>query len=167
MYQTSYVAPTRHDEVRATSYSPHMTQGRDVDDTLGRRIATLIRTARHRLQWSQEKLAEEAGVDRQTIIRYESGRSRAPDPIQFRRVCHALGITPLDAAIALGYVTREEVNAAVPLPADIAEAAELLTDPAIPVDQKTYMINYLRWLRDNAEPQNSDGDSPRHRAAGS
>jgi len=50
----------------------------------------------------------------------------------------------------------------------VVEAAELLTDPAIPADQKRYMLNYLRWLRASggANPGWYDDGEPPRRALG-
>jgi len=155
---------------RVNSPSPYpVTMTREIRDTLGQRIAALIRTARHRRQWSQQRLSEEAGVDRQTIIRYESGRSQTPDPVQFRKVCKALGISSIDAAIALGFITREEVNQSISLSPDLAEIVDVFTDPRIPASEKRYILEYLLWRRDRSRsttPHTSDDHQRRESSVG-
>src|SRR5690606_39191138 len=79
-----------------------------------------------------------------------SGRSQTPDPVQFRKVCKALGISSIDAAIALGFITREEVNQSISLSPDLAEIVDVFTDPRIPASEKRYILEYLLWRRDRS-----------------
>lgn len=74
-------------------------------------FADLITTHRTRHGLSQRDLAEKAGVDRGTVIRWESGDATTPDADSLRAVCRTLGITYLSALIALGNPTVEEVHA--------------------------------------------------------
>lgn len=156
MYQGDDVIGTRHDAAALASYGRAMTQVRDIGDTPGRRFAALIKNARRAKGWTQETLAEQSDVDRQTIIRYESGRAVNPDPEQVRRVCLALDLDPREAPIALGYFTREEMG----LPArpstqdaSIDEVIEILKDPEIPSSKKAEWVDYLRYLRDQRSGQ--------------
>lgn len=128
------VARTRHDAVSPTPYDPAMTQPRDTADSGGERLARLLRNAREDRGWTQDQLVEAArdvmrqqGIDaptlgRQTIVRYESGRAARPAPQELRAVCIALGVDPREAAIALGYLTREDVDQP---PSDAALEAQI------------------------------------------
>jgi transcriptional regulator with XRE-family HTH domain len=56
-----------------------------------------VRAARERRQWSQERLSEEAGLDRTYVSSLERGR-RNPTLITQERLAHALA-TPLHELI--------------------------------------------------------------------
>lgn len=47
-------------------------------------MRNLVHESRTRLQWSQQKLADELGVSRQTIISIERGRFDPSLPLAFR-----------------------------------------------------------------------------------
>jgi putative transcriptional regulator len=47
-------------------------------------VRNLVNESRTRLQWSQQKLADELGVSRQTIISIERGRFDPSLPLAFR-----------------------------------------------------------------------------------
>jgi ribosome-binding protein aMBF1 (putative translation factor) len=66
-------------------------------------FADLIVEARRHKGWDQETLAEQAGLSRTTISRWESGLASSPNPAQVRAVCAALDIDPKVAAQKLGY----------------------------------------------------------------
>ena len=72
-------------------------------------FADLIITARRDLNLSQDELAVAAGVNRSTIIRWESGHAATADPDPLRSVCHVLDIGYLDALIALGTITTDDL----------------------------------------------------------
>ena len=59
-----------------------------MDETLGDRICS----AREQLGWTQEKLAEAAGINRVTLAKYEAGRSE-PGAMVLSRIAVALGVT--------------------------------------------------------------------------
>lgn len=115
-----------HDMAFTHPYLQYVHDTRDTDDTLGRRLATLIKGARLEREWTQEQLEDASGVSRQTIIRYESGKAAAPKPDELRRVCAALGLDLRDVVVALGYVTREELG----LPPQPATVPQILRDIA-------------------------------------
>ncbi len=79
------------------------------DKTRGAAFADLIHDARKRRGWSHDKLAEESGVGRTTIFRWEGGDAQNPTPDQIRAVCAALGIDPKQALLALGYLTDADL----------------------------------------------------------
>jgi transcriptional regulator with XRE-family HTH domain len=119
-------------------------------------FAALIRDGRRRKGWSQDDLEAESGVSRSTLSRWERGISDRPEPPHVRAVCLALGIDPRRAAVALGYLTPEEVRppAGRPLDPEIAEVLDLLQDPSVPVDEKREWIKYLRYLRQRRQNTN-------------
>lgn len=114
----------------------------------GEQFAQFIRDARSRAGIPQDTLAERAGVNRTTIIRWESGAAERPDPEQVRRVCAVLGVDPRWAAVALGYLTDEEVRGTghAPLSLDIEEVLTILQDPAVPPESKNEWVQYLKYL---------------------
>lgn len=131
-YRTLYVTEARHDGQPGHTYRVPMP---DAPFKPGHRFATLIKEGRERLGWTQEILVEESKVSRQTIIRYESGNATNPKADEIRRVCAAMKIDPREMVIALGYVTREEMDLPEPEPPldpVLARGARLLADPKIP-----------------------------------
>lgn len=112
-------------------------------------FADLIREGRRRKKWSQEDLEAESGVSRSTVSRWERGVSDRPEPEHVRAVCLALGIDPRTAAVALGYLTADEVKPAGgrPLDPEIAEILDLLQDPTVDVEEKRQWLEFLRLLR--------------------
>jgi transcriptional regulator with XRE-family HTH domain len=70
----------------------------------GAAFAKLIVDARHAHGWSQDVLATRAGLNRTTILRWEAGVAARPDPYALNAACRILGISPLDALHALGYL---------------------------------------------------------------
>jgi transcriptional regulator with XRE-family HTH domain len=119
------------------------------DAASGRGFGRLIREARKRKDWSQETLVEESGVSRSTISRWERDLADKPEPEQVRAVCIALGIDPRRAAVALGYLTDDELGEppAREFPADVEEVIAMLTDPDVSEDDKATLVSYLRFLR--------------------
>jgi transcriptional regulator with XRE-family HTH domain len=117
----------------------------------GNAFAELIRDARRARHWTQERLIEESGVSRSTVVRWESGRAERPDPDQVRALCRALGIDPRRAAVALGYLDEEDIRPPgqpPPIPDDVKEVLDILADPRVPDEEKDRWIDYLKYLRD-------------------
>jgi transcriptional regulator with XRE-family HTH domain len=121
----------------------------DEDDPL-RRFAALIRSTREYRGWSQDDLAERAGVSRPTINRYEQAKTKAPQPEQARAIFIALRLDPRRIPVLLGYVTEEEMG----LPPDTArefhatteDAIAILEDPKVDSRRKAQWLDYLRFL---------------------
>lgn len=130
----------------------------------GAAFAALIREARHRAGLTQEDIFGSGVVSKSTLVRWESGRAERPDPDQVRELCQFLHIDPTEAAIALGYLTREDVRPpageAIRDPA-VLRAIEALEDPRLSGAEKERWVEYLEYLRDRARR----GDDPR-RATG-
>lgn len=122
------------------------------DNPRGEAFANLIRKGRRAKGWTQDRLVEESGVSRSTVLRWEGGDASRPDPDQVRAVCLALGIDPRRAAVALGYLTADEVAAmdsqGRPLTVEEEEILAILRDPQVPSVKKAPLVDYLRFLRD-------------------
>lgn len=117
----------------------------------GAAFAALLREARRERGWTQDTLVEASGVSRSTILRWEGGDASRPDPDQVRAVCLALGIDPLRAAVALGYLTPEDLRPSGeprrPLDPTQEEVLDILQDPEVPAAEKAAWVEYLRYLR--------------------
>lgn len=117
----------------------------------GEDFARLIRTARDARGWTQEALEAATGVSRSTIARWEAGHSTTPDPDNVRAVCKALGIDPRRAAVALGYLTEDDIRppdaGRLSLDPTIEEVVAILEDPHVPDADKKSWVAYLRYLR--------------------
>jgi transcriptional regulator with XRE-family HTH domain len=85
------------------------TKPRHLRDKQSVAFADLIVTARQHAGLTQQTLAELAGTDRSTIIRWESGDACKPDASPLRATCDALGIRYTDALIALGTLTAADL----------------------------------------------------------
>ena len=120
----------------------------------GQAFARLIIEGRKRKGWRQEDLVDASGVSRRTLTRWEGGNAERTDPEGVRAVVLALGIDPLEAAIALGYVNPEEDNTPEPVRRDPAlqELIDMFEDPNIPETTKTAALDYLRYLRSKPQP---------------
>ncbi|MFY1634266.1 helix-turn-helix domain-containing protein [Solwaraspora sp. WMMB335] len=120
----------------------------------GDRFAQLIRSARKKAGLTQDDLANHTGISRSSIIRWEHSHSNRPDPQGVRVVCSFLGIDPREAAIALGYLSRNEAYSSAPKILDplAEEVIEILADPNIPDTEKEHWIDYLRFLANKHRP---------------
>ena len=91
-----------------------------MDNLIGLRIST----AREARGWTQDQLAEAAGVHRVTLAKYESGKVE-PGSKVLSRISSALGVT-------MDYLTKEEAERPKPTDEDIKFAlfsgAEGVTD---------------------------------------
>jgi transcriptional regulator with XRE-family HTH domain len=141
------VEPIRDDE-QTPPYGVGMP---DIVDGPGKGLATLIRDARARKGMRQDELADAAGISRQTIIQYESGKAVSPDAASVRAVLLVLDVDPREAPVALGYVTREEMGLPPkerlldPLLEDIQR---LLTDEKIPQRVRDNLAKGVKAARD-------------------
>jgi transcriptional regulator with XRE-family HTH domain len=119
------------------------------------RFARVVQQAREQRGWTQDQLADKAGVSRPTIQRWENGKTGTPDPENARRVFQALGLDPRLIPVVLGYVTAEEMGVdPVPprvFPPTVEEAIAILEDPRVPAATKDEWIGYLRYRAQTAE----------------
>ncbi|MBO3736594.1 helix-turn-helix domain-containing protein [Actinoplanes flavus] len=115
----------------------------------GERFAALIRRARKEAGVSQEDLSEATGISRSQLIRWESGKVERPEPEAVRAVCSALEIDPREAAVALGYLTHDEVFAPFkPLPRKLQQILEVLEDPTLSKAEVDAWVSYLFYLHE-------------------
>lgn len=75
--------------------------------TGGSDLATLITKARKTRGWTQDELADRAGVSRWTVMRWENG-SVEGKPGHLAAVADALGIAPVEAFRAIGWLTEDQ-----------------------------------------------------------
>lgn len=78
-------------------------------------LARLITEARKDRGWSQEKLAEESGVGRRTIIRWETEADAEPLAGQLRDVARTLGVPVTSAFRAVGWLPPADERPAATL----------------------------------------------------
>lgn len=152
------------DQALTSLYSAHMPEPGQKDA-----FANLIKEGRVRRGWRQEDLVAASGVSRRTLTRWEGGEADRPDLDQVRAVCIALGIRPIDAAIALGLLDPDEIDPAIqtpPPPADprVNEIIDLLQDDGIPTATKDAIWTLIRQMR-NARPSAGGQESGDKREA--
>lgn len=143
-HQTGYVAALLRDMPPGLHYRAAMT----VEDDPRPRLAELIRTTREDLRWTQDELADRAGVSRPTVQRYENGKTKTPESAVLARIFKALGLDRRELAAILGILSRDEL-ALPPQPARILSARtrdllELLEDPDLPDEEKDAYAEMLR-----------------------
>ncbi|MDG4791919.1 helix-turn-helix transcriptional regulator [Micromonospora sp. WMMD1102] len=137
-----------HDHALTSLYSALMSQP-DRKDA----FANLIKQGRQQRGWRQEDLVAASGVSRRTLTRWEGGDAERPDLDQVRAVCIALGIRPIDAAIALGLLDADEIDQPPPPPTDprADELLDVLQDTRIPTAAKEALLTLLRQLRNQPD----------------
>lgn len=126
----------------------------------GRKFADLIRDARAVRGWTQDQLVAESGVPKSTLVRWEGGRAERPDPDQVRALSRALGIDPRRAAVALGYLTQEELDrsdSGALLDPQMLKVIRILEDPSVPAAAKREWVDYLVYLKDRSQGHRNAG----------
>lgn len=157
------------------SYSDAMPEGdRHANDDAAT-FATWLRKAREDSGWTKTQAIEavaEVGIKERTYTHWESGTIAKPDPRQVRKSCLRLGIDPREAAVALGIVTREEMDlppAQPPVPTTIRNVLSLLRAAQVPDDAKKSLLRHIQgavdfWAeqlgvpRPPREPSHADRD---------
>jgi transcriptional regulator with XRE-family HTH domain len=122
------------DRTSANAYRDHMS---DLETDHGSTFGTLLRDARQTLGLTQDDVVAQSTVSRSTYLRWEKGVTTAPEPWLVRDVCQVLRLSPVDAAISLGYVTHEEVkhpprDPVMPLEPVLAKLARVFADQNVP-----------------------------------
>lgn len=126
----------------------------------GKAFARLIIDGRQKRGWRQEDLVAASGVSRRLLTRWEGGEAERPDPEKVRAVCLALGIDPREAAVALGYLTPDEIGPMSPRPPlepDEEEILAILRNPKIPSHQKAALVELLRSLAEQRQQPRKTG----------
>lgn len=72
-------------------------------------FSQLITDRRRQAGLTQAGLAASAGIDRTTIVKWETSNTVTPDPDSLRAVCRVLGIRYTGALIALGQLTEADL----------------------------------------------------------
>jgi transcriptional regulator with XRE-family HTH domain len=149
--------------IRARVSDLHYPQLMPVEDEPLRTFANLIREAREALGWSQDELADAAGVSRPTINRYEQAKTKTPEPETVRSIFLALRLDPRRIPVILGYVTAEEMGLP-PEPArtfapSVEEVIAILEDPTVDSREKAEWVEFLRY-----RAKRPDGPETRRKA---
>lgn len=152
-----------------------MADGRDEPQTGDDTFASWLRRARSDAGWGKMAATEalaEVGIRERTYFRWESGDIVKPDPAEIRKACLVLGIDPREAAIALGIVTREEMDlppAPPAVPSTIRNVLSLLRAEQVPEEAKKSLLRHIQgavdfWAeqlgvpRPPREPSHADRD---------
>lgn len=142
-------------------YGGPMSQGKV---TATNDFAYLVRAARERARMNQDEVADEAGVARSTISRWEKGAVLV-EPDRIRKVAAVLGIDMRDVVIALGYLTRDELGLPPEPPRVVdpayADVIDILADPNVPARDKAEWAEYLRWQHSRSQPGRPQKGTPR------
>jgi transcriptional regulator with XRE-family HTH domain len=108
----------------------------------------LIARARSVKGWTQGDLETHSGVSRPTISRWErDAMNGTPEPDTVRALCKALGIDPRQAAVALGYLTLDEIEPVQPLPPKLQQILDILKDPRLSKEEVDQWVAYLQYLQ--------------------
>jgi len=139
-----YVATLRH---VCGCEKPYRRPVSDISGTAGSTWATLLKTTRKSKGYTQDQLADEAGVHRTTVIRQERGEGD-PDRGIVRKLAGILGI-PLDVALAALDGDLDLNTLPPPLPREIAQLVEIYArlDP----EQRETMLQRVGWVVEWAE----------------
>lgn len=115
------------------------------DDGLpGLELANKLKAGRKLKGLTQDGLAAAAGVSRQLINQYESGKSVNPRPKELGAAWRAAGLDFQELLVVRGYATREELDLppeAPPVPKVISRILSLLRDPKITDEFKNLLLS--------------------------
>ena len=156
LYRSSHVSEVMHSRSQVVPYAVRMpnrissdTAHDAPDEQPTARFARIIRTAREQRGWTQDELADNSGVGRATIQRYENGKTSTPQPAEARKIFLTLGLQPALIPVILGYVTPEEVGAPLGAPEVLMQSAEeairILKDPSVPAAAKEEWLAFLQF----------------------
>jgi transcriptional regulator with XRE-family HTH domain len=80
-----------------------------VSDDQAKALGKLLRDRRKELGYSTYDVAEAAGVNESTVVRFEQGRFVAPRPNKLVRFAQALGISLADLYAKAGYLLPKDL----------------------------------------------------------
>lgn len=137
-------------------YSDGVAQAGQDPPAAGDTFAMWLRGARIDAGWAKiaatEALAElKPPILERTYFRWESGDIASPNPAQVRRACLRLGLDPREAAVALGIVSRQELElppAPPPMPREVRNILYLLRAPEVPDPAKKQLLHHLQGAVD-------------------
>lgn len=113
-------------------------------------FGSFIALGRKAKNWTQQDLADNSGVARITISRWELNKlDRSPDPRAVRKVCAALDLDPRRAAVLLGYLDEAEITAPAALPPDLEQIFGMIRDLGeADIAERDRLVDYLRYRLD-------------------
>jgi transcriptional regulator with XRE-family HTH domain len=111
--------------------------------------ATLVQAAREAAGLTKAELARRLGVDRGTVLRWESGTNRPENGEVIQRFA-ALFAIDLDTALAAAGLRPDGPMPVMPEPLhpDIQRLVDRLSDPNTNEETKAYIMSTLRYLAD-------------------
>ncbi len=119
--------------------------------------ATYVTATREHIGMSKAELARRLEVDRGTVIRWESGKSRPEDAEVVARFAELFGLDADEALAAAGLRPNAAPTARptrdVPLDPDLKVIMRRLTDPNVGEPEKNTIRATLRYLAQLAEQQ--------------
>lgn len=157
MYQDRDVPPLAHDPQPNPPYLVHVG---DTNDTASTRWATFLRSARAAKGLSQEDLADQLGVERKKIWRWETGNTTRVDAVDVIRVARVLDLTPLAVLTAID-PEADSVRPPAPLPPALARLVAMYAEMN-DVDRSD-LLDWIDRVNDWAEMRLTQGDASRPR----
>jgi transcriptional regulator with XRE-family HTH domain len=135
----------------------------------GQRFAAVLREHRTAARLRQEDVAARSGVSLSTINRWERGQVRNPKPEELQAVCRIVGLSTVQAGIALGYLASEDTGH-LPTPPRrfdpiVEKAIAILEDPDMSEETKMSALHYLRYLQSSTETRKPGTGESQSRAA--
>ncbi|MEU4777504.1 helix-turn-helix transcriptional regulator [Micromonospora sp. NPDC023633] len=117
--------------------------------------ASLVTTTRERVGMNKSELARRLGIDRTTIIRWESGRSRPEDPAVVEAFAALFGLNADEVLVAAGLRVGTSPpgrsTSDPPLDPDMVIIMRRLTSPTASEAEKATIRATLRYLADLAD----------------
>ncbi|WP_158619070.1 helix-turn-helix transcriptional regulator [Micromonospora sp. M71_S20] len=128
--------------------------------------ASLVTKTRERVGMNKSELARRLGIDRTTIIRWESGKSRPEDPTVVEAFAQLFGLDADEVLTAAGLRTGSPSSGRStsdpPLDPDLVIIMRRLNDPLTPDAERATLRATLRYLAELAD----QAERGRGRAAG-
>lgn len=141
---------------------------RDETSPGGTAFATFVKSSRAAAGMTQDDVldrarelageGEEPLLSKSTLNRWEQSKNNIAQPAQFRLFCQITGADPREGAVALGFLTREELDlppAAPPLDPVLLSAAKLLANQDISVGAKEslrkMMADFVQFTYDSLQ----------------
>jgi hypothetical protein len=112
-------------------------------------FATWLRQARIDASWTKTDAiaaVSEVGIKERTYNHWEAGSIEKPNPREVRRACLRLGLDPREAAVALGIVTRDDLELGPPIPPPPAVVRNILAVLKMDKLEEKQKANFVRHI---------------------
>lgn len=131
----------------------------DAQDGGGRTWATLLRATRKARGWTQDELADAAGVHRTTIIRWENGGGGF-EPDTLAKVADTLAIPREQVLVAVG-LSSSDVPMPPPLPRELARLVDAYN--RMSESERQQLLGHVEVLTEWAETRLADPPATQRR----